>query len=88
MKAKIGGIWIAGCVAMLAGLAAPAYEASRGPTELIHWDPQKAYPGYAFIRTRLSGKDLSTKGPITAFHGEGMPGEGGEMELAEEERDY
>lgn len=55
MKARIGGIWIAGCVVMLAGLAAPAYEASRGPTELIHWDPRKAYPGYAFIRTRPSG---------------------------------
>ena len=55
MKARIGEIWIAGCVAMLAGLAAPAYEASRGPTELIHWDPRKAYPGYAFIRTRLPG---------------------------------
>lgn len=55
MRAKTGGILIAGCCGVLAGVVAPAYEASRGPTELIYWDPQKAYPGYAFIRTRLSG---------------------------------
>lgn len=55
MKTKTGGVWIASCAAMFAGVVAPGYEASRGPTELIHWDPQKAYPGYAFIRARLPG---------------------------------
>ncbi len=55
MKMNTGGILIACCFGMLAGVIASAYEASRGPTELIHWDPQKAYPGYAFIRTRVSG---------------------------------
>jgi hypothetical protein len=29
-----------------------AYEASRGPTEVIHWDPEKALPGYSLIRGR------------------------------------
>jgi len=29
-----------------------AYESSRGPTELIYWDPQKATSGYSFIRPR------------------------------------
>ncbi len=31
-----------------------AYESSRGPTELIHWDRDRAMPGYSFIRTRVS----------------------------------
>lgn len=43
-----------GVFGVFAGIAALAYEASRGPTELIHWDPQKAYPGYFFVRTRVS----------------------------------
>lgn len=42
---------VAGCFAVLAG-GASAYEASRGPTELIYWDPHKALPGYSFIRPR------------------------------------
>ena len=29
-----------------------AYEASRGPTELIYWDPHKAVSGYSLVRTR------------------------------------
>ncbi len=29
---------------------ASAYEASRGPTELVHWDPQKAYSGYTMVK--------------------------------------
>lgn len=32
-----------------------AYESSRGPTELIYWDQEKAEPGYSFIRTRVRG---------------------------------
>jgi hypothetical protein len=35
--------------------SAAAYESSRGPTELIHWDQEKALPGYSFIRTRVPG---------------------------------
>ncbi len=33
-----------------------AYESSRGPTELIYWDPEKAYNGYTFVRPgRVNG---------------------------------
>ena len=33
-----------------------AYESSRGPTELIYWDAEKAYIGYTFIKpTRGAG---------------------------------
>ena len=31
-----------------------AYEASRGPTELIYWDQQQTLPGYSFVRPRRS----------------------------------
>jgi len=33
-----------------------AYESSRGPTELLHWDEEKAYNGYTFVRPgRVAG---------------------------------
>ena len=32
-----------------------AYESSRGPTELIHWDRAKAFNGYTLIRPRGAG---------------------------------
>jgi hypothetical protein len=33
-----------------------AYESSRGPTELLYWDPGKAYSGYTFVRPgRVNG---------------------------------
>ena len=57
MKTKLANCLVGivcGFVAVMAGTVS-AYEASRGPTELIHWDPQKAYPGYFFVRTRQAG---------------------------------
>ena len=57
MKTKLAnclaGI-VCGLVAVMAGTVS-AYEASRGPTELIHWDSEKAFPGYFFVRTRQAG---------------------------------
>ncbi len=41
----IGFAW----VVLMAGLAS-AYEASRGPTELVYWDPHKAYAGYTMVK--------------------------------------
>ena len=44
------------CAALISAIAVVsashvvAYEASRGPTELIYWDPQKASPGYTFVK--------------------------------------
>ncbi|HEY5624356.1 MAG TPA: hypothetical protein VIV14_11395, partial [Gammaproteobacteria bacterium] len=32
-----------------------AYESSRGPTELIHWDRAKAFNGYTLVRPRGAG---------------------------------
>ncbi len=33
-----------------------AYEASRGPTELVYWDPDKAFNGYTFVKpARVAG---------------------------------
>ena len=56
MKTKLAnclaGI-VCGSLAVMAGTVS-AYEASRGPTELIYWDSEKAFPGYFFVRTRPS----------------------------------
>ena len=46
--------------AILLPLAAPgpvsSYEASRGPTEVVHWDPDKAYNGYTIVNpSRVDG---------------------------------
>ena len=38
-----------------------AYESSRGPTELIHWDRAKAFNGYTLIRPRGADKDADTR---------------------------
>lgn len=46
--------FLAGLVLVVVG-SVSAYEASRGPTELIYWDKEKAFPGYAFIRARGGG---------------------------------
>ena len=40
---------LSGLLVVLAG-GASAYEASRGPTELVHWDPHKAYSGYTMVK--------------------------------------
>ena len=40
---------VSGLSVVLAG-AASAYEASRGPTELVYWDPHKAYSGYTMVK--------------------------------------
>ncbi len=50
-----------GLVTMVMGLTViaagslSAYESSRGPTELIYWDQEKALTGYSFVRTRVPG---------------------------------
>ena len=54
MRMKVWGVSVGVLFGMFAGVVGFTYEASRGPTELIHWDPQKAYPGYFFVRTRVS----------------------------------
>ena len=38
-----------GLLVLFAG-GASAYEASRGPTELVYWDPHQAYPGYTMVK--------------------------------------
>ena len=43
--------FVAGLLVVMAG-AVSAYEASRGPTELIYSDPQKAHSGYTMVKTQ------------------------------------
>ena len=46
-----GGLGVAVCLwAALASVDLAAYESSRGPTELIYWDPENAYSGYTFVK--------------------------------------
>jgi hypothetical protein len=46
----------AGSVATFTAGNLLAYESSRGPTELLYWDPDKAYSGYTFVRPgRVNG---------------------------------
>ena len=40
---------VSGWVVLTIGLAS-AYEASRGPTELVYWDPHKTYSGYTMVK--------------------------------------
>ena len=48
----------AGLLVVMVGTVS-AYEASRGPTEVIYWDPHKAYSGYTMVKTqRISGNYL------------------------------
>ena len=42
---------VAGLLVVMAG-AVSAYEASRGPTELIYWDSHKAHSGYTMVKTQ------------------------------------
>ena len=46
---KIWVVVIAGTATFAAGYVF-AYEASRGPTELVYWDPHKAFSGYTFVK--------------------------------------
>ena len=49
------GALIVGIVAFAASYVF-AYEASRGPTELVYWDPHRAFSGYTFVKPqRVSG---------------------------------
>lgn len=43
--------FIAGLLVVMAG-SVSAYEASRGPTEVIYWDPHKAHFGYTMVKTQ------------------------------------
>ena len=43
--------FVAGLLVVMAG-AVSAYEASRGPTELIYWDPHKTHSGYTMVKTQ------------------------------------
>jgi hypothetical protein len=40
---------VSGLFVIIAGTVS-AYEASRGPTEVIYWDPHKAYSGYTMVK--------------------------------------
>ncbi len=42
---------VTGLLVVMVG-SVSAYEASRGPTEVIYWDPQKAYSGYTMVKTQ------------------------------------
>ena len=44
---RLGASFAVGISLLLS--AAGAYESSRGPTELIHWDPEGAYNGYTIV---------------------------------------
>ena len=48
-------VGIASGLLVLTASSLSAYESSRGPTELIYWDQEKALPGYSFVRTRVPG---------------------------------
>ena len=49
---------VAGLLVVMVG-SVSAYEASRGPTEVIYWDPQKAHSGYTMVKPqRISGHYL------------------------------
>ena len=42
---------VTGLLVVMVG-SVSAYEASRGPTELIYWDPHKAHSGYTMVKTQ------------------------------------
>ena len=49
---------VAGLLVVMVG-SVSAYEASRGPTEVIYWDPHKAHSGYTMVKTqRIHGHYL------------------------------
>jgi|SaaInl5LU_22_DNA_1037371.scaffolds.fasta_scaffold23140_2 hypothetical protein len=50
MSKKISPVSIGFISGLLVVCAASAYESSRGPTELIYWDPQKANAGYTMVK--------------------------------------
>ena len=57
MRTRLAGLSVgvvSGLFVFVCGVVS-AYEASRGPTELIYWDRQKTDPGYFFVRTRARG---------------------------------
>ena len=50
--------FVAGVLVIMVG-SVSAYEASRGPTELIYWDPHKAHSGYTMVKPqRIRGSYL------------------------------
>jgi hypothetical protein len=48
-------VGVATCAAIFTAGGLLAYESSRGPTELIYWDAEKAFSGYSIIRPRRRG---------------------------------
>lgn len=61
MSSKFRNLSVVSITALLVVMTGPvsAYEASRGPTEVIYWDPQKAYSGYTMVKVqRIDGHYL------------------------------
>ena len=51
-------------VCLTAALPAGAYESLRGPTELLHWDKDKAYSGYTLFSARGTSYLIDMSGQV------------------------
>ena len=58
------GIILALCLAHVSLTNSYAYESLQGPTELLHWDKQKAYDGYTLFATRGASYLIDMEGQV------------------------